>query len=433
MRADCMSLFCAAGRDRPESAAKSALTIEKDRACTGGALFIVGRGGGGHKASAISVRDCLQHGPRAGSAGALPVSIDLIDASDVLARAIPGASGANGDDVYNWCLQNGWYGIAGVLGYFASLSVGLFQTMIDDAFAKLWLERRPTVVVSFVPFLNATMRRTLSLACPGVRLVTVVTDFASSAAHPWIDPLEGEEADCNHIVVAGTQDVVDTAEELGYKHIVRTSGMVVNPVYYLDEPRERQAEGGGSRPTVVIFFGGHPPSRAQAIAEHVLEGHSDCRVVVLCGSNDALEEGLRQRVGEYGRRLIVESFLPASAIRDYLTQASCVIGKPGPGVAAEVAVCRVPLVLERSVGLAQEEIVQAWIEEAGLGVVVDDLENLPADLLERADGCRGALAAQRNTAVFEVADCLRALVSKRRAEESEEQREAEEIAEEGGG
>merc|ERR1712203_41138 len=98
--------------------------------------------------------------------------------------------------------------------------------------------------------------------------------------------------------VAGTREVEDEARGLGYENILRTSGMVVNPIFYEGEPRSDM-----SRPTVVIFFGGFPPNRAQSIAEHVLSKFPDVRVIVLCGGNSSLEEVLQGQASVFGDRL----------------------------------------------------------------------------------------------------------------------------------
>ncbi|CAJ1395874.1 unnamed protein product [Effrenium voratum] len=118
-----------------------------------------------------------------------------------------------------------------------------------------------------------------------------------------------------------------------------------------------------------------------------------------------------------------------------MRQAICVLGKAGPGVCAEACACQVPLVVERHHVMPQEQAVLQWLQESCCGLVVDSLEQLPADLAEQAAACRQALTKlPPNDAVFEVADFLQQLMSEpgEASEGARLQGTIKEIGQEGG-
>jgi hypothetical protein len=65
--------------------------------------------------------------------------------------------------------------------------------------------------------------------------------------------------------------------------------------------------------------------------------------------------------------------------------------------------------------MPQEIAVLRWVEETKVGVVVNELTRLPADLIERVNACKDALAALRGQtpAVWTVAHKVRSLLKER--------------------
>lgn len=470
------------------------------------AVFLYGRGGGGHKAAAKALQDCLL------SKGVQWAQrICLVDAGALTERAIHGIMAEvipSGDDVYNWLMGQGWYGLAGMSGWFAQNAVGGRRSAIEAAFADLWstpsasatptpkapdqadagdaatcaagaveAPRGPILVVSFVPFLNGMIRRSLQRVSPESWLVTVITDMENSSAHPWLDDPRGDEevhaGDSNwifstspsapfepwgrHIVVAGNARLEEQARQAGFSgsQLLRTSGMLVHPAFYGISSSSSQSSSrsaGASAPVLaagpalvdgaapgtaadpqpplaVVFFGGRAPHRAEQIARHLLDTQPRVQVALVCGSHEAMFTALcgsppaelhstgdgsadEVSVGPLGPRCRVEGFVPAGRLYELFSQASCVIGKPGPGAVAEAGVCGTPFVVERQNIMPQELCVLEHLEQNGFGVVVESLEDLPADLLEQTEVCRKNLAAAPfNRAVFEAAELLQRLMS----------------------
>ena len=369
-------------------------------------LFIIGRGGGGHRASAHAVRACLQ-----GTPAAWAEAIDMVDVGYLIEGIVlgqpPRTEGFDSDELYNLLMRHGFYRVASLMGPAASILARLRRGRIRRGLAKFWMERRPAVVVSFVPFFNALFRESLREACPGATLVTVATDFDSTTdGHVWIDRWAEEEAR-RHIIVAGTQGLQERAAALGYPphHVLCTSGMVVHPAFHAETPTAAEGAGGAAR--ALIFFGGHAPMRAEKIAARLLKAHPRLEVAVLCGGNAQL----RERLQRY-ERCVTEGMLPPERVSEHMRRASFVVGKPGPGVVSEACASGTPFVTERRNAMTQERSVLRWLEETKTGVVVDSLTDLPGDLFARVAACADAAVAcgARNRAVFEVTATLRDLM-----------------------
>ena len=191
----------------------------------GPVLFMYGRGGGGHKASAKALSACVQQEHEL-------VDVGYLIESFITGREIPRASGFDGDELYNFLMRRGWYVIAQVCGPVAKFITWLQRGKIERSLTAYWSRRRPRAVVSFVPFFNDAFRTSLLRACPDAPLFTVVTDFQSTPTHPWI-PKWDEASAKRHVIVAGTPALQRQAEAIGYPpdHVLHTSGMVVHPVF----------------------------------------------------------------------------------------------------------------------------------------------------------------------------------------------------------
>eukprot|EP00306_Pavlova_sp_CCMP459_P005512 CAMPEP_0185164730 /NCGR_PEP_ID=MMETSP1139-20130426/9823_1 /TAXON_ID=298111 /ORGANISM="Pavlova sp., Strain CCMP459" /LENGTH=644 /DNA_ID=CAMNT_0027730113 /DNA_START=24 /DNA_END=1958 /DNA_ORIENTATION=- len=452
------------------------------------ALFLYGRGGGGHLASAVAVRDCLEShtpprpagdGPSASGDASLDarLAVDMVDVGKLVEAGILGPvlssiAPFSGDDVYNFFMKQGQYGLAAAATDVGMSSIDRNAEALVKFFSAYLEKERPDVVVSYVPSLNVLLRRSLALTLPRVELLTVITDMESSPAHRWIDPYDPTptQGGRQHTIVAGGARLHAQAWEAGYPpdKVLATEGMVVHPKFYAvrncqhssgaggggagaaaegsgaDDGRESGSQG-STTPSVngglvnglrkvVIFFGGFAPPRTSAIADALLHVHgARVQLIVLCGRNEELRKKLQDKVDKARSapgahqawrerkwsHAVIEGFVPAARVVEHLAGAACVVGKPGPGAASEAAVLRVPFVTE--VGrdtMPQERCVVDWLVQGGYGIVAPSLERCPADLLEQADECRQALRGYSNHAVFQVAARVRACVLAARGAEA---------------
>src|ERR1017187_8482338 len=83
---------------------------------------------------------------------------------------------------------------------------------------------RPDMVVSLIPHYNRSLKTTLDHVWPDTPFVTVLTDIADYPPHFWIEPQE------QHLI-CGSEMAARQARELGIPadHVLRTSGMILNP------------------------------------------------------------------------------------------------------------------------------------------------------------------------------------------------------------
>lgn len=400
--------------DAPELSEAAKLVRDGERV-----VFIIGRGGGGHKAAARAVEACFE-----GSS----TEIETMDAGYVIEgivwnkppRSQPGP--LDMDELYNTLMRHGLHGFTGFMGILARALSIFGKPRIVKGLAKQWKARPPALVVSFIPYFNAVFREALQLANPRATMVTCVTDFASSREHYWIDQFCADTSG-KHIVVAGTPRLQRQCVEQGYPkaNVLKTTGMVVHPSFHRDAPLDAKPlpapspaagddEAGpssaGAR-RALVCFGGYPPMRVEAIVNALLELEPTLEVVVLCGGNAPLLKRLRARGG-----CVAEPMLPSERVGELMRWASFVVGKPGPGVVTEACACGTAFVTERHAVMPQEEDVLEWIEECGVGVVLDSLLDLPADLTRQVAQCmpKAIERMHANRAVFEVADLCRTLI-----------------------
>ncbi|CAE7741246.1 ugtP [Symbiodinium pilosum] len=389
------------------------------------AIFLVGRGGGGHMAAARALQQCVLD-----NAESVIDCVEIVDGGGLAELAISGDMLPSGDDIYNYFMQIGFYTMAGMLGNIAAFGIRMNQAAIEEVFEEYWHVKKPSIVVSFVPFLNPAMRTSLLRVLPHCRFVTVITDMANCREHPWIDRHDASAV--NHTIVVGNETLESQAMEIGWPSsaLLRTSGMIIHPNFYEAKAKNH----GATSKTMVIFFGGTAPMRVGQIARKLSAAHPEMEIVVLCGRNAELQGQLQDFVQQGGGRHVVEGFVSSDKVRDYFAKAFCVLGKAGPGVAAEAIACGVPMLIESANVMPQEQPVLDYLTNSGAGLVVKDLENLPEDLTQKVDECRSAIAAMpANNAVFEVANHLDKLViMNRHAGDLEEACERTPLREEGG-
>lgn len=214
-----------------------------------------GSGGGGHLASARAVAAALEKTPAFAS-----THIVLVDAARI-------AGAAWADSLYNALLARDALPLVSLLHAAAAAVLPIVTPTLRDRFRRFWTTgvdalpdgvegngQRPDVVVSFVPQLNAVMGDVLaedglqrpleqwsvgrdgahgeahseaaSIASGRPAFFTVLTDFAHSGEHPW---LQSER----QWVVCGTEKAYRQAETiLPDARRTRVPGMVVHPKFY---------------------------------------------------------------------------------------------------------------------------------------------------------------------------------------------------------
>lgn len=365
--------------------------------------------GGGHRAAAGALAEVIRQQERPWDLRLLSVQ-DLLDSIDFIRKS----TGVPFQDVYNIMLRRGWTLGTAQLIPAMHMVIRLSHRAQVRVLERHWSESRPDLVVSLIPHYNRAFKEALDLACPGVPLVTILTDIADYPPHFWIEPQE-------QYVICGSGQAAAQALSLGLPEarILRVSGMILNPEFYAPLPLDRDAELArlGLRPgapTALVTFGGQGSMDLVKVARTLNDSDLEVQLILLCGRHEAAARQVRGLAPRMP--MFVEGF--TDRVPHYMALADFFIGKAGPGSISEALAMRLPVIVERNVWtLAHERYNADWIQEHQVGIVVNSFSKIAGavrQLLqpERYERCRHRAAAMRNFAVFEIPELLDEILSR---------------------
>jgi UDP-N-acetylglucosamine:LPS N-acetylglucosamine transferase len=350
--------------------------------------------GGGHRAAAVALEAVIHD-------LALPWQVRLVNLFEVLdPRDVFGkTTGMKPEQYYNARLARGWtIGLGQELKVLQAL-IRLSHNSLTAQLRRYWQATQPDLVVSLVPNFNRAMYQALNAARPHTPYVTVLTDFADSPPNFWIEPNQAQHLIC------GTAKAVAQARAAGYgeSSVHATSGMIIRPEFYQPLNIDRRAERcklqlDPDRPTGIVMFGGHGSKMMRRIATRL----ENTQLILVCGHNSTLADELRAMRARAPRAVIGFS----SHIRYFMQLSDFFIGKPGPGSISEALQQRLPVIVVRNAWTMPQERYNAdWVEENGVGLVLDSFGAIrPAvdELTARLEEFRRRAAGVRNRAIFEV-------------------------------
>jgi hypothetical protein len=362
--------------------------------------------GGGHRAAARALQAAITQQLR-------PWQVRLVHLMHVLdpQRRFERLTSRDPEFLYNWRLQRGW-----TLGLEPELRLlqGVIRAghpLLLRALRRHWSgSEPPDLVVSLVPNFNRALRQSLADVLPGVPFVTVMTDLADLPPRFWI------ESGIDQHLVCGTDRAVAQARAAGYgpDRIHRTSGMIIRPEFYRTTATDRGSVLSAlgldpRRPTGVVMFGGYGSPQMARIARRL----DDQQLVLMCGHNARLAEALRAMT-----RSAPHAVLGFTAdVQRYMRAADWFVGKPGPGALSEALQCALPVITFRNAWtMPQERFNTEWIEQQGLGLVIESARELPmalATLLAELSSYRNRVTRIENRAVFELPGILDRIMTDR--------------------
>jgi len=318
------------------------------------------------------------------------------------------------EDAYNLILRRHWNALMVPLLRVMHAGIRVRRPALVRTLTE-WLraQPRPEAVLSVMPNFNGVMRDALRDAHPGVPLIVVLTDLADFPPRFWIEP--GIDR-----VVVGTDEAREQALALGLpeERISRVSGMVLHPRFYRgsgpgvrDRVRAELGLGPGDL-AVTLLFGGKGSPEMVPLAEQLLEGHSDWKVVAICGDNPGLLERFAPLEARSSGRLRTFGF--TDRVADLMAASDVLATKPGPGSLTEAAQQRVPVVVIRNRHtIPQERFNTDFVATHGLGRVVGHWREIPGavaelhrDPDERARIRERLAALPPNRAVYEVVELI---------------------------
>jgi UDP-N-acetylglucosamine:LPS N-acetylglucosamine transferase len=364
--------------------------------------------GGGHRSAAVALATVIRD-------QALPWEVRLVNLFEVLdPRDMFGkTTGMKPEQYYNARLARGWtLGLGQELKLLQAL-IRLSHKSLRARLQRHWQATKPDLVVSLVPNFNRAMYQALAAARPKAPYVTILTDFADSPPHFWIEPHQAQHLIC------GTAKAVAQARAAAYDElrIHRTSGMIVRPDFYHPLNIDRHAERrklqlDPERPTGLVMFGGH----GSKMMRHIAKRLDDSQLILVCGHNSALADELRAMTSSAPRAVIGFS----AQIHYFMQLSDYFIGKPGPGSISEAVQQRLPVIVTRNAWtMPQERYNTEWVEENGVGVVLESFQAIRpavADLTARLGEFRRRIAAIRNRAIFEIPEILQQILESNRRE-----------------
>jgi 1,2-diacylglycerol 3-beta-galactosyltransferase len=359
--------------------------------------FVYFNAGGGHRSAATALKTVAEQQGR-------PWEVRLVNLQEVLDRLdiFRKITGIRLEDIYNRMLASGWtLGSGGGLKLMHAV-IRLYHGPTVRLLEKHWAETRPDMVVSVVPNFDRALCESLARALPQVPFVTILTDFADYPPHFWIERQK-------QWVICGTGKAVEQARALGHTddRILRTSGMILRPIFYdaakVDRSAERRKLGlDADRPTGLVLFGGQGSGVMLEIAKRL----ADRQLIFICGRNEALAARLRALPAQSPR--FVEGF--TAEVPHYMRMADYFIGKPGPGSISEAVALGLPVILERNAWtLVQERYNTEWVREREVGLVLRNFTEIRAAVqrMERElKQFQAAVGEIENRAVYEIPDML---------------------------
>jgi len=365
--------------------------------------------GGGHRAAATALREVIRQQHRPWNVEMLSIQ-DLLNSIDFIQKS----TGIQFQDVYNIMLRRGWTLGSAPLISLMHLAIRMSHSSQVKVLEEHWSHDQPDLVVSLIPHYNRALKTALDRVWPGTPFVTLLTDIADYPPHFWIERQD-------QYVICGSERAASQALILGIQpdHVLRTSGMILNPKFYerfeLDRAAERSRLGlRPDLPTGLVLFGGEGSTEMVRIARALNRTDPALQLILLCGKNAAVADELRSL--ECKIPMYVEGF--TREIPYYMELADFFIGKPGPGSISEALAKRLPVIVQSNAWtMAHERYNASWVKEQGVGLVVRNFSTGIADAVrsllvpENYDRMRQRATEMRNSAVFEIPDLLEGILA----------------------
>jgi len=367
--------------------------------------------GGGHRNAAMALDWVVRRQQRPWNVRLVNLQ-ELLDEIDIFRKF----TGLRVQDIYNTMLRKGWtLGSPQLVPLMHGL-IRLFHRRQVEILKRHWIRSQPDLAISVIPNFNRALFESLSIALPGVPMVTILTDLADYPPHFWLEPQD-------QWVICGTDRAVEQAKAMGLdpSKIFRASGMILHPRFYETPTMDRQAERArlGLKedwPTGVVLFGGYGSNVMEEILDRLDRSGLKLQLILICGHNDPLRDRLRARRSRIP--VWIEGF--THEVPYFMRLADFFIGKPGPGSISEALAMGLPVIVECNAWtLPQERYNARWVMQEGLGLVVrkfGEIDTAVKNLLEPAHFVRfqSRVASIRNRAIFEIPEFLERILESRR-------------------
>jgi Glycosyltransferase family 28 C-terminal domain len=361
-------------------------------------------GGGGHRNAAVALQTIASQQQRPWEVTLIQFQ-ELTDRLDVLRKL----TGIRIQEQYNVLLQNGWTLGSVYLLRLLQATIRLFHRPLLRLLENYWREKSADLLVSVIPHFNREICESWSKIYPGRPFITLITDLADFPPRFWIEPLKEQ------YVIAGTERAAEQACALGHDeaHILRTSGMILRPEFYVPDNSDPIAlrKELGLRPdltTAIVLFGGHGSKVMFDITRRLDAAQLPVQLILICGRN----EELAAKFNAHRWHMPVKVIGFTKEIHKLMRGADFLIGKPGPGSIAEAMVRKLPVLVECNAWtLPQERFNAEWVTEKRVGIVLHSFREVVNGVQRMLDPAaltefRKNVAALENRAIFEIPEIL---------------------------
>ncbi len=369
--------------------------------------FLFFDAGGGHRAAATALELILTREPR-------PWSPRLVHLQDILAPVDVFKKVLRIDlqEIYNEMLRRGWT-LGSETGLrFMQAVIRLYHGGQVGLIERWWQDRGappPAMAVSVVPNFNRALYDGLRRVAPRAPYVTILTDFADFPPRFWIEQHQQQH------IICGTDRARRQAIELGHapQCVHQVSGMILHPRFYELEAVDRRAgrEALGldpALPTGLVLFGGYGSTKMLDILDDLDNSGLQLQLILIAGNNAGVERKLAARNTRIRKHVV-------GFTRDvprYMGLSDFFIGKPGPGSVSEALHMGLPVLTVSNLWtLPQERYNAVWLEEQGLGFVLERYSKVRGAVARLLDGSRleemrAATQRLNNRAIFEIPPIL---------------------------
>ena len=320
--------------------------------------------GGGHRSTAIALAKqlCLV-APNTSIHQVDIQSPSLLGSLDILQRL----TGFSVVGLYNHILQNDLTAWDPLYLKFSRVNIRVLHRYGLRILIDHWRQTTPDIVISLIPLFNSLLVESLETALPNARFLTVMTDLADSPPSYWFQKP-------GHPVICPTAKAVEQGLQLGYSStdIIRTSGLVLSPDFYLPVEHDRATERlqlglKPDRPTALLMSGANGASSMVEIIRKLNSIHFPFQMICLCGRVD---DDTKQAIGFASRHpIFVEGY--TERVPYFMSLCDLFIGKPGNICVCEAVHMNLPVITHTSSAtLVQERYTSTWLDENQYGITV---------------------------------------------------------------
>jgi len=239
---------------------------------------------------------------------------------------------------------------------------------------KFLEEVRPTLVVSTFPNAACAIESLKAYGLTRVPTMTVITDLTVHSF--WVYP------DTNKYIV-GSEDVRDRLIASGVSASrIEVTGIPVRQEFLANYDREALARKHGLDPKLptALIMGGGCGLFGGDLVKHMqsLELMSrQMQFIVVCGSNERLRQQMTEYAQKSKHRFMVTGYI--DYVHEVMAISDLIVTKPGGLTISEAMAMRLPMVLFKPLP-GQEEDNARFLLQAGVGVRIEDISELPLQL-----------------------------------------------------